>query len=214
MNDQARLPTSLYAVVQWFLAVLFIWVTVHSLSSTVCISALLPSRQPMLVEFWRLKDTDTGEFERALRESSLFKALTWCYAEQIEQEVTTALNKFAPLHRRFRRPSKHVTRWLSHDAINAKRQRHKLERVWKRSGQEIEWVVYRRSCRKTNKLINTSRFKFFHDQLELAADCKERWRILKLLVNSWQSVYVRTANENSNLCTKFSQFFVDKIDTL
>jgi len=76
MNDQARLPTSLYAVVQWFLAVLFIWVTVHSLSSTVCISALLPSRQPMLVEFWRLKDTDTGEFERALRESSLFKALT------------------------------------------------------------------------------------------------------------------------------------------
>jgi len=71
----------------------------------------------MLVEFRRLKDIDTGELERALRESSLFNApasAAAAYAEQIEQKVTTALNKFAPLRRRLRRPSKHVTRWLSH----------------------------------------------------------------------------------------------------
>jgi len=75
-------------------------------------------------------------------------------------------------------------------------------------------VAYGRSCRRANTLINTSRFKFFHDELESAADCKERWQISKLLLNYGQSVYVRTANENSNLCTKFSQFFVDKMDAL
>jgi len=33
-----------------------------------------PSRQPMLVECRRLKDSDIGELEEALRESSLFSA--------------------------------------------------------------------------------------------------------------------------------------------
>jgi len=63
------------------------------------VSALLPSRQPMLVEYRRLKDIDIGELERALRESSRFSARASSaagYAEQIEQEVTTAINKFAP----------------------------------------------------------------------------------------------------------------------
>ena len=128
----------------------------------------------------------------------------------IKQEVTTALNKFAPLHWRHRRPSKHITRWLSQDAINAKRQRRKLERVWKRSGQETDRVAYSRSCRRANKL-NASHFKFFHDELKSAADCKERWRISKLLLNSGQSVCVRTANENTNLCIKFSQFLWTKL---
>ena len=122
----------------------------------------------------------------------------------IKQEVTTALNKFAPLHWRHRRPSKHITRWLSQDAINAKRQRRKLERVWKRSDQETDRVAYRRSCRRANELINASRFKFFHDELESAADCKERWRISKLLL-FW------TERLRAYLCTKFSQFLWTKL---
>ena len=162
------------------------------------VSALLPSRQPMLVEYRRLKDIDIGELERALRESSLFNAPA-SSAEQIEQEVTTALNKFAPLRRRHRRPSKHVTRWLSQDAINAKRQRRKLERVWKRSGQEIDRVAYRRSHRRANKLINASHFKFFQDELESATDCKEPWRICKLLLNSGHSVCL-SAHHTPILC--------------
>ena len=36
MNGQLPLPISLYAVVLWFLMILFIWVTVHSLPSAVC----------------------------------------------------------------------------------------------------------------------------------------------------------------------------------
>jgi len=37
--------------------------------------------------------------------------------------------------------------------------------------QETDRVAYRWSCRRANKLINASRFKFFHDELESAADC-------------------------------------------
>jgi len=54
---------------------------------------------------------------------TLLLVWTELYTEQIEQVVTAAFNKFAPLRRRQRRPSKHVTRWLSLDAVNAKCQR-------------------------------------------------------------------------------------------
>jgi len=87
-------------------------------------------------------------------------------------EVTAAVNKLAPLRRCYSRPSKHVTRCV---VVAGRHQRRKLERVWKRSGHETDQVmVYRRSCYRANKLINASRFKFFHDELESAADCKER----------------------------------------
>jgi len=63
------------------------------------------------------------------------------FADQIEAEIAV-LDRFAPLHRSRRWPSKPVTRWLSTDAIDSSRQRRRLERVWKRAGLERDRIVY------------------------------------------------------------------------
>ncbi len=100
------------------------------------------------------------KFERTLHESPLFTAPALTvdeYADQIETTVVEALNKFAPLRQRRRRPAKPNSRWLSQDAMDAKRQRRRLERVWKRSGAESDRLAYRKSCRRANKVINMSR---------------------------------------------------------
>ena len=71
------------------------------------------------------------------------------FADQIESVVTAALDDLAPLRRRRRRQPKRITRWLSHDAVEAKRRRRRLERRWLRTCD-----AYRRACRSANATIN------------------------------------------------------------
>jgi len=109
------------------------------------VSASVVARRAILTESRCIKDINTAEFERLLRESSVFTAPSSTvnsFADQIEAYVVEALDKVAPLRRRRRRPSKPATRWLSKDAVDAKRQRRRLERVWKRSRNDNDRLAY------------------------------------------------------------------------
>ena len=129
--------------------------------------------------------------------------------------VTTALDEVAPLQTRSRRPPKAVTRWLSDEAVEAKRHRRKLEeRQWRASKSEADRYAYRRACRRANKLINASRRDYFRSQLTSATDCKERWKITKEVLHSTRTVHERSTDELKQLCLKFSVYFVDKICSL
>jgi len=55
-----------------------------------------------------------------------------------------------------RRPSK-----LSQDTINAKRERRRLERQWRRTQLDSNRIVYREACRHANKFINGCRHNFY-----------------------------------------------------
>ena len=165
----------------------------------------------------RLNNIDVTSFEKELRETSLFTqpaSTVDGFADQFEREVVAVLDRFAPVRRRRRRPSKPITRWLSQEAVDAKRCRRRLERRWRSSHLDSDRVAYRRGCRQANKLINDSRRSFFRDQLSATTDIKDRWRVAKQLLHSGKTVQVRTPDENVKLCNRFSEFFVDKIQSL
>ena len=118
-----------------------------------------------------IKNINAAEFESRLRRSTLYSspsADAESFAKQIEDVVTTTLDEVAPLRTRSRRPPKAVTRWLSDEAVEAKRHRRKLERQWKSSKSEADRYAYRRACRRANKLINASRRDYFRYQLSSA----------------------------------------------
>ena len=95
-------------------------------------------RQPVPISYRRIKSIDVDEFERRLRGSSLFltPAITADgFAEQLKCTVVKLLDELAPIRRRFCRPSKAATKWLSTEAVEAKRLRGRLET----SGKELSW---------------------------------------------------------------------------
>ena len=154
------------------------------------VSVVMPQRRAIQTEFRPIKNLDVAQFQQLLWQSSLFTSPASTvddFTEQIESDVVATLDKFAPLRSRRRRPPKPITRWLSQEAIDAKRLRRQLERKWKRSGSESDRLSYRRSCRRANKLINVSRQQYFSSKLASATDCVGRWRVVKTLLHSDRS---------------------------
>ena len=175
------------------------------------------SNPPMTFTYRPIKSVDPVDFESRLRRSTLFSSPAndaESFSNQIEEVVTATLDEIAPLQTRSRRPPKEVTRWLSDEAVEAKRQRRRLERRWKETRDEADRYAYRRACRRANKLINASRRDYFKNQLTSATDCKQRWRIAKEVLHSTKTVPSRSVDDLKQLCSKFSKYFIDKISSL
>lgn len=112
-----------------------------------------------------------------------------------------------------KRKSKPITRWLSRDAITAKRTRRKLERRWARSKLESDRLAFRNACRYANKLIVQSRASYFRQQLTSAPNCKRRWQIAKELLHVAPVNCVGFGSVTIS-CQSFADFFKSKIDNL
>jgi len=79
------------------------------------------------------------------------------FVDQLERTVIKILDELAPLRIGKRPNSRKSARWLSPEAVNAKKHRRRLERRWKSTGAECDRIDYRKACRHANKLINESR---------------------------------------------------------
>ena len=117
-----------------------------------------------------------------------------------------------PARTRRRRPQKPITKWLSVQAVEAKRTRRPPERRWRATGDEADRLAYRRVCRQANQLINDSRTNHYRQRIqESGSDYKQRWRIVNELLHSKDSHITRTDAEHRRLCSTFAHYFVDKI---
>jgi Endonuclease-reverse transcriptase len=146
--------------------------------------------QPVQVKSRRIRSIDTNKFKADLRRSVLFSQPSTTaddFAAQLQDTVVAALDRVVPFRTRKRRPPKPITRWLSDDAVDAKRLRRRLNRRWKFDLRESDRVAYRLACHRANKLINSSRQDYFRCQFANAANCKDRWRAVKHLLHSSKS---------------------------
>jgi len=124
-----------------------------------------------------IKAIDMVLFERALRESSLFHSPNTTvdgFADQLKAVVSKVLDIVSPFKQHgLRRLPNPTSKWLSKEAINAKRHRRQLKRRWLSSGSEKDRKLYRHACRSTNKIIQESRKNHFRDKLSDCRDNKE-----------------------------------------
>ena len=89
--------------------------------------------------------------------------------------VVAEQDRVATIKHCCRRLLKPITRWLSQDAISAKRERRRLERQWRRTQLDSDRIIYRQVCRRANKLINGSRHNFYTDTT--ISDPRDRWKL-------------------------------------
>jgi hypothetical protein len=80
--------------------------------------------------------------------------------------------------------SRRENRWLSAAVRSAKRQRRKLERLWRAIRLVDDYIAYYKQCRVTNKVIVESRGAFYNERIEAsAADPRRLWTALRIILH-------------------------------
>ena len=133
-------------------------------------------------KFRNFSKINCSEFERRLLESELFSSPADNvddFCEQLASVVTRELDRVAPLKVSSRRKSKPITRWLTPEAIKAKRTRRRLERRWKSTKNEEDRKEYRKSCQTVNKIINSSRSDYMKQRLADCTNPGDRWKAVR-----------------------------------
>ena len=130
--------------------------------------------------------------------------------------MSFVFDKLAPIKTsRVKQTGHDVKNWISADALAAKRNRRKLERRWKRTGDVRDRIEYRSACRQANRLIRESRRKFFEDRIHASSDSKQRWSTIKQLLHPRGSQSTcRNNNGTAHFSEILSSYFVDKIKSI
>ena len=165
-----------------------------------------------------MKQLDVGRFRTEVTKSDLFIApeqTVDAFVQQIDSIINRILDKLAPLRCFKKCVGKKVNRWLSQEAVVAKRIRRRLERRWKATGDEAVRKEYRQACRHANKQINVSREKHYAEVIgQTTSGSMQRWAAVKDLLHSTEPAEALTTDECSKRCKLFSDFFVDKIEKI
>ena len=188
----------------------------HDLVTWSLSSRVRPPRQVLTYRFRNLKSVDWTKFTDEVRRSQLFTSPANSaneFADQLDKTVADILDRYCPLQvRRKFAPNRRDSRWLSAGAVDAKRARRQLERKWKSSHKEDDYVAYRKACRSANKLIVDSRRDFYRERINAArADPRKRWTAIRDVLHLSNEVEIRSASACRNLCDSFASYFVSKI---
>src|SRR5208282_749468 len=123
------------------------------------------------------------------------------FVAQLERSVTCILDELAPIKNGSRQNGRKSARWLSPEAVNAKRLRRRLERCWKSTGEEKDRLTNRVACRDANYLINTSRNRHRYERIaQVKGDSHRVWSAVKDLLNGEHSQVRPTQNDNDTFC--------------
>ena len=97
-------------------------------------------------------------------------------------------------------------------AVSTKRERRRLERKWKSSGDEQDSVKYRKHCRVTNKKIIGARQQFYRDRIkEAGKDPRRRWSVIHDVLHATSEKEVMSEDDCRRMSRVFAKYFVDKV---
>lgn len=161
--------------------------------------------------FRNWKQLDLNIFRQRVQASSVSThpaSTAEAFASQVEKDITDILDDLVPVCTSTKRQGRADGNWLSPEAVAAKQERRRLERLWKATRRESVRVNYRRSCRAANRLITESRRAYCALRVtESSSDPRMLWRTVKSLLHPGSS----SNNHQPGLCDTFATFFVSKI---
>ena len=169
------------------------------------------------VTFRRIKGVDLGVLSDEISSSDLcantpvtLNDLVSCY----NSTLASALDRHASLITKSI-PARPLVPWFNDEIKEARRLRRRAERRWRRSGLEADFLAYKAIKNKTNNLMNEARKVFFTDFVEEnCCDQRKLFLATKRLLGSENVVEYPQFDDKIALANKFSDFFIQKIDTI
>ena len=135
---------------------------------------------------------------------------------QLDATVTNILDIHCPLQSRCKLVSnRRENRWLSTDAVAAKRRRRRLERKWRSSHDHDDYVAYRRECRVANKAIVQSRHDFYSRRIrDAGSDPRKRWSVIRDALHQAERQETNSIVNSRARCKRFADYFTSKIENI
>jgi Reverse transcriptase (RNA-dependent DNA polymerase)/Endonuclease-reverse transcriptase len=174
------------------------------------------TRSTVTYKFRSLKKIDFEKFRIDMKNSALFTSPAESaeqFAEQLDSVTTAVLDRHCPLQTRTKFSSlRRDNHWLSTEAVNAKRERRRLERKWKTHHEANDRIKYRAACRSANEAIMKSRRQMYAERF-LAADSNphRKWSVIRDVLHTTQAPEIMTPVNSKLLCDSLAEFFVTKI---
>ena len=170
-----------------------------------------------IVSFRKIKSLNSALLEHDIMTSDLHNAELDNVDDAVAAYNTVLcglLDKYAPLQTRSvaERPP---TSWISADILQAKRERRRSERVWRKSGLIVHRDIYRQNCMHVKELIQKSKIKHFQTKIEeCEGDQRKLFQIVDKLLGRGKTTSLPTASSSLALAESFNSFFISKIATI
>ena len=133
------------------------------------------------------------------------------FADQLHSTVTSILDKYIPIQ------TKTVTKrsptpWINQEILNAKKSRNNLERQWRKSRMQSDKTRFCLQRRAVIKLINSAKSLHLTNIISSnISNPRNIWRCLNSILHRTHSLILPEHSNLSELCSKFLNFFTDKI---
>ena len=136
--------------------------------------------------------------------------LVYCY----NTTLASALDRHAPLVTRSI-PVRPLVPWLNNDIKEARKERRKAERRWRRTGLLSDLRRYKVLRNKTNNLMTEARRVFYRELIdESCGEQKRLFSVTKRLLGSGCEIQFPPFKDKVALANKFGEFFAQKIVTI
>jgi len=136
------------------------------------------------------------------------------YVELFNSEVERILDKHAPLKSRTRRVGRHVCRWLSADAREAKRRCRRRERRYRKTHSTADKLAFQAARDTARDAITRSRSDAIRQRFDdVTGNSAAIWRAVRnVLHRDHRPVY--SDSQCRTLSCGFSQYFTDKLERI
>lgn len=176
-----------------------------------------PPKEQVTVSFRRLKEVCVADFARDVASSTVLSDTDKPLDDLVENyysELQSILDKHAPLCTQTitKRPN---TQWYTDELREAKHERRRRERTWRRTKLTVHHELYREQCRTVNTLLFKARQDFFSDKIiACGRDQKKLFRVTRSLMGDKGEVTLPAHDSKQELAENFNRFFTDKVSAI
>ena len=135
-------------------------------------------------------------------------------ADQFSSTLRSILDIHAPIKTKtvVQRPH---TPWINPEILQAKRERSRLERCWRRWKSPFDRKKFRAQCNSVRSLISKAKSSFLSNLVtESSANPRTLWKTLNTILHRNPSNSLPESPDASSLANTFLDFFKDKIDRI
>jgi hypothetical protein len=107
------------------------------------------------------------------------------------------------------------TKWYNEELREAKQDRRRAERRWRKSRLSVHWQIYIAKRAFVNHLLLKSKQEFYNNLIcESSTDSKRLFQIVSELLGGNKSTILPTHNSMDSILSKFSDYFIEKIQNI
>ena len=187
----------------------------HWIHFQLAIKKPLPEKKQ--ISYRRLKNIDKNEFRKDIENSEMYKNPADNISDAFKQYNETLQNifdKHAPLKSKVITVRPNVP-WHSDAIGQAKRERRRAERKWRKTKLLVDRQIYCQKKRHVNKLCDQAKKDFYADKIsECGKDQKQLFKVVNSLLHKPTETPLPSHDSEIELANRFAKFFTDKINKI